>query len=235
MFGKDGPTLLELLHQALCSTERGYDLLAPKFDATPFRTPDEILIPSLDAIGPVDAALDLCCGTGAAMRFLSPKCRERLTGVDFSQGMLSEARRRFDEIPGPVQPELICADIFELRFSQEFDVVTCFGALGHVVPADRQAFVRIVHRALKPGGRFVFVTGGHPPLFSVVGIVLRAFNAVMHVRNALIKPPFIMYYLTFLLPEVERLLTEECFTVEVRSGLFPPPMQRYQLVIATRI
>ena len=190
MFGKDGPTLLELLHQALCSTERGYDLLAPKFDATPFRTPDEILVPSIEAIGPMDAALDLCCGTGAAMRLLLPHCRERLTGVDFSQGMLSEARRRLAETPSHVHPEFIRTDIFEPRFSQEFDVVTCFGALGHVLPADRQAFARIVRAALKPGGRFVFVTGGHPPLFSPSGIVLHAFNAIMHVRNALIKPPF---------------------------------------------
>ncbi len=235
MFGKDGPTLLELLHQALCSTERGYDLLAPKFDATPFRTPDEILIPSIEAVGPVDAALDLCCGTGAAMRLLLPNCRERLAGVDFSQGMLSEARRHLDETPGPVQPELIRADIFEPRFSAEFDAVTCFGALGHVIPADQRAFVRIVRAALKPGGRFVFVTSCHPQFFSPVGIVLHAFNAVMHVRNVLIKPPFIMYYLTFLLPEVERLLVDEGFAIEVRSGLFPSPMERYQLVIATRI
>src|SRR3954469_25903641 len=105
MFGKDGPTLVELLHQALCSTERGYDLLAPKFDATPFRTPDEILVPVIDAIGPVDAALDLCCGTEAAMRLLQPNCRVRLAGIDFSQGMLAEAEKRLEGAPGEVRPE----------------------------------------------------------------------------------------------------------------------------------
>src|SRR5436305_7800989 len=83
MFGKGGPSLIELIHQALCSTQRGYDLLAPKFDATPFRTPDEILAPAAAAIGPVDAALDLCCGTGAAMLHLLPYCRERIAGIDF--------------------------------------------------------------------------------------------------------------------------------------------------------
>jgi hypothetical protein len=42
MFYPQGPTLRELAVQALSSTERGYDLLAPKFDYTPFRTPEEI-------------------------------------------------------------------------------------------------------------------------------------------------------------------------------------------------
>ena len=43
MFHPNGPTLRELTVEALSSTERGYDLLAPKFDHTPFRTPDIIL------------------------------------------------------------------------------------------------------------------------------------------------------------------------------------------------
>lgn len=43
MFTKQGPTVRELAVQALSSTERGYDLLAPKFDHTPYRTPDRVL------------------------------------------------------------------------------------------------------------------------------------------------------------------------------------------------
>ena len=43
MFRPGGPTFVELARQALSSVERGYDLLAPKFDLTPFRTHDELL------------------------------------------------------------------------------------------------------------------------------------------------------------------------------------------------
>jgi hypothetical protein len=39
MFSPQGPSLRELAMQALSSVEGGYDLLAPKFDHTPFRTP----------------------------------------------------------------------------------------------------------------------------------------------------------------------------------------------------
>ena len=43
MFHEKGPTLRELAEQALSSTDHGYDLLASKFDYTPFRTPDAML------------------------------------------------------------------------------------------------------------------------------------------------------------------------------------------------
>ena len=45
MFHPKGPTLLELTKQALSSTTKGYDLLAEKFEYTPFRTPDILLEP----------------------------------------------------------------------------------------------------------------------------------------------------------------------------------------------
>src|SRR5690606_27293512 len=68
MFHPGGPTFRELMRQALSSTDEGYDLLAPKFDKTPFRTPDallEAMVPHFGA-APVRTALDVCCGTGAA-------------------------------------------------------------------------------------------------------------------------------------------------------------------------
>src|SRR5476651_1046870 len=97
MFHPNGPTFWELAVQAISSTERGYDLLAPKFDYTPFRTPDEILArvgEHLASLGSLESGLDVCCGTGAAMRMLRPLCREKVVGLDVSAGMLAEARRR---------------------------------------------------------------------------------------------------------------------------------------------
>src|SRR5580693_4175937 len=103
MFHAEGPTLWELAVQALSSTERGYDLLAPKFDYTPFRTPDVVLErvgQHLQSLGPFQSGLDICCGTGAAMRMLRPLCRDRVVGLDISAGMLAEAERRTADAPG---------------------------------------------------------------------------------------------------------------------------------------
>src|ERR1700678_2325354 len=96
MFSPRGPSVRELAVQALSSVEGGYDLLAPKFDHTPFRTPVDVLDATAGALrplGPFDRGLDLCCGTGAGLRVLESLGQGRVTGVDFSAGMLAQARR----------------------------------------------------------------------------------------------------------------------------------------------
>jgi SAM-dependent methyltransferase len=237
MFHRNGPTLRELAVQALSSVERGYDLLAPKFDYTPFRTPDPVVKAAIALVGPsgsVGSALDVCCGTGAAMRFLRPLARERVTGFDLSQGMLDEAARRLADAPGTARLEFVRGDALELPFQAEFDVVTSFGAFGHILEEDEPRLVRGIARALRPGGRFVFVTS-HPPSKLNPGFwVAKGFNAAMRVRNAFWKPPFVMYYLTFLVPRARALLEAEGFTVEVRDGVLPEPFTPLSTVIATK-
>ncbi|HYO56411.1 class I SAM-dependent methyltransferase [Archangium sp.] len=239
MFHPKGPSFMELLQQGLGSVERGYDLLAPKFEYTPFRTPDEVLKASVEQAGPagsVESALDVCCGTGAAMRHLRPLCRRRVVGVDLSQGMLDEARRRLADAPGTAALELVRGDALELPWREEFDLVTSFGAFGHISEEDEPRLVKGIHRVLRPGGRFLFVTGDEPSRLRLGYWVARTFNAAMHVRNAVWKPPFIMYYLTFLLPRARALLEAHGFNVDARRDVLPEPYARYGLcvVIATR-
>lgn len=239
MFHPEGPTFLELLRQALTSTERGYDLLAPKFDYTPFRTPEPVLVALAEVIGPprsIGAALDVCCGTGAAMRHLRPLCTDRVVGIDFSNGMLAEARRRLADAPGDARLELVRGDVLALPsdFDGAFDVVTCVGAFGHVLERDEDNFVAGIVRALRVGGRFVFATGRRPRATTAWFWMAHGFNAVMRVRNALLRPPFIMYYLTFLWPEVVPLLERHGLRVEAREGLCPRPFERVVIVTARK-
>ena len=93
MFHRKGPSFFELAKQWLSSTERGYDLLAPKFDYTPFRTPGSVLSAvdeQLQRSAPISSLLDVCCGTGAAMQSLRPLGCHRMVGIDMSAGMLVE-------------------------------------------------------------------------------------------------------------------------------------------------
>ena len=233
MFHPEGPSLFELALQAMSSTTRGYDLIAPKFEHTPFRTPDDLLEVMMAHIGPVDAGLDVCCGTGAAMGALKPLCAERVTGIDLSEGMLAEARRRLEAIPGDAEVSLLQHDALEMPFEQAFDVATCCGAFGHVLPEDQDRFVAGIWRALKPGGRFVFITRTPPTPRERVWWVYRGFNATMKVRNALWDPPFIMYYLIFTLPRALEVLTRNRFSVEVLSP-FAAPYDKMRLIVATR-
>ncbi|MEM9068705.1 MAG: class I SAM-dependent methyltransferase [Myxococcota bacterium] len=228
IFHPEGPTFRELAVQALSSTDRGYDLLAPKFEYTPFRTPDPVIETSLRRCRGLSAALDLCCGTGAGLRALEGRA-ERVVGIDRSAGMLAEARRH---VPNA---ELHQGDVLNLpsELRGEFDLVTCYGAFGHILEADEAKFVASVHAALRPGGRFVFVTTEPPRWTSSALWVARGFNAVMRVRNALLRPAFIMYYLTFLLPRATRLLEDAGFEVRVFRD-FPAPYERLLTVEATR-
>lgn len=193
MFSARGPSLRELAVQALSSVERGYDLLAPKFDETPFRTPDRVLDATAEALlpyGPFGEGLDVCCGTGAGMRVLGRLCDARSAGVDFSAGMLEQARR--------ARPEAgwVRADVRALPFDGAFDLAVTFGALGHLLPPERPALFGGVYRALRPGGLFAFPVGAPPPIMSRLYWALLGFDLVMRVRNAVWRPPFVMYYRT---------------------------------------
>lgn len=237
MFHPNGPTFLELARQALSSTRQGYDLLAPKFDLTPFRTPDFLLRPVaefLQTLGPFGAGLDICCGTGAGLELLRPLCHARVVGLDFSKGMLAVCRQRLTTAEHPTPFHLVQADALAMPFADGFDLAVCFGAFGHILPRDEPRFVEEVARVLRPGGRFVFVTTCLPPVWSLRWWMARGFNAAMHVRNALFAPPFHMYYLTFLLPGATILLEGRGLRVEVRTLGYPKPWSDLRLVIATR-
>jgi ubiquinone/menaquinone biosynthesis C-methylase UbiE len=238
MFHPQGPTFWELARQALSSTERGYDLLAPKFDFTPFRTPREILRGMAKVLGPpksIDDALDVACGTGAAIGMLRPLCRRRVVGIDFSQGMLDQARKSLTDAKDDCPVELVRGDILELPFENEFDLAVTIGSLGHVPRGKESEFVAQVAKALRPGGRFALVTANMPPLTSPAYWAARAFNGAMHLRNLFVRPPFIMFYLTFLLPETKRLLSEHGFEVQVHAGLFPKPYRSLAMVVGTKV
>src|SRR5262245_1788861 len=257
MFHPHGPTFWELAEQCLSSTEHGYDLLAPKFDLTPFRTPDEVLDGLGKYLGPprsIDSALDICCGTGAAIRILRPLCRQRVVGIDFSHGMLEVARQHYPlthptvfsvpmsrrEIawkPDPntqVEPavELVYGNFLEIEFDEEFDLAVTVGSLGHILKKDEPRFVERIAAALEPGGRFPFVTTEMPPIWSARYLLSRGFNAAMHVRNIIKRPPFIMFYLTSLLPQARQLLEQHGFDVTIHHDAFTGRYRPLQVVVA---
>jgi ubiquinone/menaquinone biosynthesis C-methylase UbiE len=235
MFSPLGPSLRELVVQALSSVEEGYDLLAPKFDRTPFRTPDAILDATADALrvlGPFGRGLDVCCGTGAGIHVLSSVCHQQVMGVDFSKGMLAQARRFHPEA------SWVRADVRALPFAGAADLAVSFGALGHFLPAERRPLFTGVHRALRPGGLFAFPVFAPQPVTSRWYWALLGFDLAMRVRNAVWRPPFVMYYRTCPLPAVRNDLTASGFAVTTvpltalgRRGDGSP---QYRLVLARR-
>jgi hypothetical protein len=94
-----------------------------------------------------------------------------------------------------------------------FDLAVSFGALGHFLPAERPALFAGVYRALRPGAVFAFPVGAPQPITSGGYWALLGFDLAMRVRNALWRPPFVMYYRTCPLHAVRNDLTASGFTV----------------------
>lgn len=242
MFHKDGPSFLELTRQALSETTQGYDLLAKKFNYTPFCTPEQLLEPVADILakGPqIHTMLDLCCGTGSAMLAFRHLCLEKIVGVDLSEGMLEQARKSLSAQTSDnssLPPfELIQRNALNIDFQQEFDLVTSWGAFGHILPKDQDQFVRGIHNALKPGGRFVFATYLKPSAGSFPWLAARGFNAAMHVRNTLFPQEFIMFYLTFYLERAVDVLSRHNFSLSISAPYQKLDYGRHmRLVTATK-
>ncbi len=236
-FDPRGPTFFELARQALSSTTEGYDKLAPKFDYTPFRTPDEILAPIAEAIGPpqsIESALDVCCGTGAIMATIRSRCRSAITGIDLSQGMLDVAAKKLADAPGDAEIHLEQENVFQIDYDEEFDVVVTSGSFGHILEHQQDRFADRVRAALRPGGRFIFVTAPMPSVTSIRWWASRTFNGLMHLRNALVTPPFIMFYLTFTVERAREVLTRHGFTLDVQKPYADTKYPALRLVVATR-
>ncbi|WP_159765690.1 class I SAM-dependent methyltransferase [Streptomyces sp. HM190] len=251
MFTPQGPSLRELAVQALSSVEHGYDLLAPKFDHTPFRTPDSVLDAverALSAMGPFDRGLDLCCGTGAGLEVLRGLCRESATGVDISAGMLAVGRDRLaagsgdDGEDGAAvgSPRLawVRGDALALPFRPVFDLAVSFGAFGHFLPQQLPGLFAQVHSVLRPGGRFAFPLPAPAPPRSPWYWAALGFDTAMRVRNAVRRPPFVMYYRPFRLGRVRHELARAGFDVELFAlpefGSRPDGSPRCRMVVATR-
>ncbi|MFP4171600.1 MAG: class I SAM-dependent methyltransferase [Candidatus Hydrogenedentota bacterium] len=102
-------------------------------------------------LGREDSVLDLGCGAGRHMVHLQGRVAS-LTGLDYSQALLNEARRHVT-----LPASLARADMRALPFAEHaFDaVVNFFTSFGYFEDdSENQGVVRGIAAVLRPGGRF---------------------------------------------------------------------------------
>ncbi len=161
----------------------------------------------LDWLAPVadEQILDLGCGDGA----LTAQLRDtgaRVTGVDASKDLLAAATK--------LGLDVQLMDGEALEFDKRFDAVFSNAALHWMTNAP--AVITGVHRALKPGGRFVGEFGGHGNVAAIV-TAMRAVGERRGCDVALAGPWF------FPSPAVYAEMLEAGGFKVKRIGLFPRP------------
>ena len=97
--------------------------------------------------------LDVGCGPGIYARDCVRQGLDYV-GLDISKGMISEARKRFGDLP---RADFIAGSMQSLPFSSDsFDALLCLGALEYVSEQDQTPCLIELARLIKPGGVLIF-------------------------------------------------------------------------------
>jgi trans-aconitate 2-methyltransferase len=125
----------------------------------------------LELLGPRpgERVLDLGCGTGHLTAQVAAAGVE-VVGIDLAPTMIEQARRTYPQLRFEV------ADARDFTFAEPFDAVLSNAALHWVRPPERA--IACVHRALRPGGRFVAELGGRGNVRAIRAALARAAEAV---------------------------------------------------------
>lgn len=104
---------------------------------------------------PGDALLDVGCGWGALARLAAREFGARVFGITLSQAQLDLARDRVraERLQDRVQLELM--DYRDLPGDGRFDCIASIGMVEHVGHANLPGYFRVMHDALRPGGRLL--------------------------------------------------------------------------------
>ncbi len=142
-------------------SERGWDQVAGWYDKWVGEAGSDyhrlVIIPAalrLLAIQPGESVIDVCCGQGVLVQPLLHAGIGHFTGIDASPRLIASAQSRHDNNP---RVEWIIADVCqpEVTTIAHYDAATCLMAVHDVT--DPAALFSNMARALKPGGRAVFV------------------------------------------------------------------------------
>ena len=145
---------------ARARSKANFDTIATEYDGLRFVHHCATRLVELTALEPGIRVLDLATGTALVASLVAPKVgmNGRVVGVDFSAGMLVQARARLNSL-GLEWVELLEADAAQLPFLESsFECVLCASSL--MFMPDMSAVLLEARRVLVPGGRLGFTGFG---------------------------------------------------------------------------
>jgi len=122
--------------------------------------------------------LDVGCGTGTILRRMADACPVNGFGIDMSENMIEEAKRKCPEM------DLQLSRCEETPFADNtFDVITTCMAYHHF--SDKAGFIKEAARIIKPGGSLYLADPRFP---FVIRKAMNGFFKLIRVAGAFYKP-----------------------------------------------
>ncbi len=205
-------TALAIIHK----NRESYNQMAGEFSASRARFWDELTVLAEHAHEGA-AVLDIGCGNG---RFYSlvQKQKAHYTGIDNSEGLLSEARKQYPE------GKFVTGDATALPFADSsFDTAYSFAVIHHIPSkALRTQFIREALRVLKPDAVLILTTWDlwqAKYFFRLLRTAMRSIFQLspLDVGDMILtfgKEKHLRYVHAFTIEELRRLLEENGFVVE---------------------
>jgi ubiquinone/menaquinone biosynthesis C-methylase UbiE len=124
------------------------------------------------------AVLDVGCGTGTILRGMADICPISGFGIDMSEYMIEEAKRKCPEM------SIQASRCEETPFADNtFDVITACMAYHHF--SDKAGFIKEAARIIKPGGCLYIADPCFP---GAVRVTMNAFFRLIRVADAFFTP-----------------------------------------------
>ncbi|MCU0642053.1 MAG: class I SAM-dependent methyltransferase [archaeon] len=98
------------------------------------------------------AVLELGVGNGKTLISILKQSPKSVTAVDFSQEAISRVK---DSIPSQ-GITFLKADVTQISFNEEFDVIICYYVLDNLLEKERKEAISKMRSALKPNGAILF-------------------------------------------------------------------------------
>lgn len=138
--------------------------------------------------------LDVGCGTGVAIRYLSEKTNWDINGIDFSE----ETKKYWKELKCNI------GDACNLKFKDNsFDVIFSSHTLAHFYSPNE--FIKEASRVLKPGGKLIIITPNKYYIW-----LMKPLNILRIIKYE--PDPTVLHY--FSLKSLKKLLYKNKFIIE---------------------
>ncbi len=172
----------------------------------------EVLMREVAALGEIDTALELACGTGIWTYELA-KIAKHITALDASAEVMEINRGKVNKAAVDYQQ----VDLFNWQPGAEYDLVFMSFWMSHVPPEKLDGFLATVARATKKGGRVFMIDSQSDPTSSANNHAAYDPDDIYHTRKLNDGREYKIVKVFYEADALQQKLAEHGFEAQVKS------------------